>query len=306
MEDEGIVLFGVNNIYTVRTGERDIQCRIKGKILKNDKTFYNPIAVGDIVQIVIDPVSDDEGLITGRRERKNAFIRWNKKKKCPQVIASNVDYLVAICSVQSPPFRPRFLDRLIISALIEEIEPVIVANKCDLGIDRETDERLCDYEKNGYKVVRCSAKTGKGIDPLSLLIKDKCSVFAGQSGVGKSSLLNIIEPDLNLKVGEISSKYDRGIHTTRFSVMIVLHDGTRVIDTPGIRECWIYNLEPDQLKFYFPEFLAPAEECGYYSCLHLEEPDCKVKELVEKGEIHGDRYFSYTRIIQSIKERESF
>lgn len=306
MEGEGLVLFGVNNIYTVRIGEKNFQCRIKGKIFKEDENFYNPIAVGDIVQIVIDPVSEGEGLITGRKERKNAFIRWNKKKKSPQVIASNIDYLIAICSIQAPPFRPRFIDRLIISALIEEVEPVIVANKCDLGFNHETKARLHDYEKNGYKVVYCSAKTGKGINTLSSLIKDKCTVFAGQSGVGKSSLLNIIEPDLNLKVGEISSKYDRGIHTTRFSVMIILQDGTKVIDTPGIRECWIYNLDPDQLKFYFPEFVAPAEECGYYSCLHLEEPDCKVKELVEKGEIHKDRYFSYMRIMQSLNERESY
>ncbi|MBN2534106.1 MAG: ribosome small subunit-dependent GTPase A [Spirochaetales bacterium] len=306
MEGKGLVLFGVNNIYTVRSGERDYRCRIKGKIFKEDENYYNPIAVGDIVRIITGTASGNEGLITGRIERKNAFIRWNKKKKSPQVIASNIDYLIAICSAQSPPFRPRFLDRLIISAVIEEIEPVIVINKCDLELDAETKERLLDYEKNGYRVVYCSAKTGEGIDSLSSIIKDKCTVFAGQSGVGKSSLLNIIEPDLDLKVGEISSKYDRGIHTTIFSIMIILKDGTKVIDTPGIRECWIYNLEPDQLKFYFPEFLKPAEECGYLSCLHLEEPGCKVKELVEKGEIHHDRYYSYTRIMQSIIEQESF
>ena len=183
---------------------------------------------------------------------------------------------------------------------------MIVANKCDLGIDDLTKTRLRDYEKNGYTVIYCSAKTGEGIDRLSSFIKNKCTVFAGQSGVGKSSILNMIEPDLELKVGEISSKYDRGIHTTRFSILITLKDGTKVIDSPGIRECWIYNLEPEQLKFYFPEFLTPAKECGYYSCLHLEEPDCKVKKLVEKGEILKDRYVSYTRIMESIKKRESY
>jgi ribosome biogenesis GTPase / thiamine phosphate phosphatase len=304
MEKEGFIIFGVNNIYTVHTGEKDLRCRIKGKVFKEDIRYYNPLAVGDIVQI--DQVSEDEGLITGRKERTNAFTRWNRKKKSPQVIAANVDYCAALCSVQSPPFRPRFLDRLIINARIEEIEPVIVANKCDLGMDEETEQRLKDYEKIGYTVVYCSAKTGQGIDTLSSIINDTCTVFAGQSGVGKSSILNMIDPECDLKVGEISSKYDRGIHTTRYSIMLMLNEGTKVIDTPGIRECWIYNLEPEQLKFYFPEFIVPAEECGYYSCLHLDEPDCKVKELVEKGEIHKDRYFSYTRILQSLKERESY
>ncbi|MBN2444966.1 MAG: ribosome small subunit-dependent GTPase A [Spirochaetales bacterium] len=306
MESEGLILFGVNNIYTVRIDEKDVQCRIKGKIFKDDRAYYNPIAVGDIVRVTPDPLSPDEGLIVSRTERKNAFIRFNMKKRTPQVIASNVDYLMTITSVKSPPFRPRFIDRLLVSGLIEEIEPVIVVNKCDLGIDKETQIRLDDFEKNGFKVFYCSAKTGEGIEELRSFIQYKTTVFAGQSGVGKSSLLNLLEPDLDLKVGKVSSKYDRGVHTTRFSIMVLLDDGTRVIDTPGIRECWIYNLDPDQLKFYFPEFILPSGECGYSSCLHFDEPGCKVKELVEEGKIHKDRYKSYLNILESLTERESY
>jgi ribosome biogenesis GTPase / thiamine phosphate phosphatase len=302
MNQTGVILFGVNNIYTVRINERDIRCRIKGKVYKEETKHYNPIAVGDIVEIMPDPHSDDEGWIINREDRKNAFIRWNRKKKSPQVIAANVDNLICITSAQSPPFRPRFLDRLLITALIENIEPVIVVNKCDLSMDLETKERLENFKGIGFTVIYCSAKTGEGIDELSSFIKDKSTVFAGQSGVGKSSILNRIEPDLDLKVGNISSKYNRGIHTTRYALMIIRDDGSRVIDTPGIRECWIYNLDPDQLRFYFPEFQKPAEECGYYSCLHIDEPDCRIKELVDKGEIHRDRYSSYTRILASLQE----
>jgi ribosome biogenesis GTPase len=305
MEQNGVVLFGANNIYTVLIDGKNVMCRIKGKVLHEDEHSYNPVAAGDTVKVMPDPLSAAQGWITARGERKNGLIRWNKKKKSPQIIAANVDCLAAVCSFQSPPFRPRFLDRLIILGQLEGIAPVIVANKCDLETDDETEDRLSAYEKNGYRIIRSSVKTGQGIDELLSVIRGKCTVFAGQSGVGKSSLLNVIEPELKLKVGEISSKYDRGIHTTGYSIMVTLDDHTRFIDTPGIRECFIYNLDPDQLRFYFPEFAQPSKECGYSSCMHTTEPDCKVRVYAEQGRIHPDRYESYLRILQTLNEQEN-
>ena len=310
----GRVLYGVNNIYTIALagnedeGERKLLCRIKGKILKADddpeQNYYNPIAVGDIVTVVPDSHSPDEGVITDRLERKNALIRWNRKKKLPQVLAANVDLLAALTSVQSPPFRPRFLDRLIITGLLDGIKPMIIANKNDLETSAGTEERLSVYESLGYSVFRCSVKERKGIDEIVSFIGGRTTVFAGQSGVGKSSLLNAIEPGFNLQVGDISLKHDRGAHTTNYAIMLSTGNGTRLIDTPGIRECWIHGLDSDQLRFHFPEFQEPARECAYTSCLHLNEPGCRVIEMVDAQEIHPDRYESYVRIYESLSERE--
>jgi ribosome biogenesis GTPase len=301
---EGRVLYSINNIYTVLVSGKELRCRIKGKVLEEEVDYYNPIAAGDHVRIMEDPLSDDAGWIVERMERNNGFYRWNRKKKVPQVIAANVDLVMAICSTKAPPFRPRFIDRMIVSAQIEGIEVIILANKYDLQPAKETKERLDEYRRIGYRVIDCSAKTGKGIKEIIEAMHGKISVFAGQSGVGKSSLLNRIEPGLGLKIGDISAKYDRGVHTTRFSIMLALSTGEWVIDTPGLREFFIYDLKSDELRYYFPEFTTASEKCGYSSCLHIAEPDCMVKELLRQGKIHEDRYESYVRIFESLKERE--
>ncbi|MBN1697407.1 MAG: ribosome small subunit-dependent GTPase A [Spirochaetales bacterium] len=300
----GTVLYGINNIYTVLAGNRELRCRIKGKILEEEGRYYNPIASGDRVVVMEDPISDSMGWIVERGERDNGFYRFNRKKKLPQVIASNIDCIMAVCCDHRPPFRPRFIDRIIIAAQIEGIDVVILANKCDLGFSEMTKERLDEYGRIGYRVIHCSAITGKGVNDITGIMEGKLTVFIGQSGVGKSSLLNRIEPDLGLKIGAVSSKYDRGVHTTRFSLMMRLSSGARVIDTPGIREFFLYNLKPEELKYYFPEFNVPQQQCGYSTCLHIAEPDCMVKKHVEEGKILGDRYESYVRIFESLKEME--
>ncbi len=301
---EGLVLFGVNNIYTVSTVTGQFLCRIKGKILADETDYYNPIAVGDLVEITEDRFTSTTGWITSRKERKNSLVRYNKKKGVPQVIAANIDTVVCVTSIKSPPFRPRFLDRLIISSLAEKINVLICVNKCDLGMDPDTDERLGYYRSFGYKVLLVSAETGQGIEQLKEELLGRTSVFAGQSGVGKSTLLNVIDPGLKLKVGEISKKYDRGIHTTRFSIMIQNAEDTRIIDTPGIRELLIFDMEPEDLRHFFEEFKEPARSCSYTSCLHINEPGCTVKTAVSEGRIHADRYESYLRIYDSLIERK--
>ncbi|MBN1413130.1 MAG: ribosome small subunit-dependent GTPase A [Spirochaetales bacterium] len=302
---KGLVLFGINNIYTVLSDGKQYQCRIKGKILNEEIQHYNPISVGDYVEIDKDPHSDDVGWITGRVDRKNSIIRYNRKRRAPQVIAANVDLLVCVASIKSPPFRPRFLDRLIIAGEISRVPVLIVINKRDLGFDENDQKRIAYYGKIGYDILLTSAADGTGMNDLNNRLEGKIAVLTGHSGVGKTSLLNCLEPGLQLKVGEISSKYNRGVHTTRYSVMINRDIGGWIIDTPGIRELEIFDMEPDQLRFYYPDFMQYSEKCEYTSCLHMEEPDCAVREAVSRNEIHPDRYQSYRNLMDELKEAQT-
>ncbi len=301
----GTVIYGINNIYTVKAGDREWLCRIKGKVLKESVRFYNPIAVGDIVLFLPDTHSQNKGWIVGREDRKTSLVRWNKKKRAPQVIAANADLLVCISSVNEPPFRPRFLDRLLISGEFGGLEPLIVVNKVDLGIGDEVKRRIEDFVRAGYVVVYSSTKTGKGITELKNRIMNKVSIFAGQSGVGKSSILNRIDPQWNIRVGEISKKYNRGAHTTNFARLYEVNKCTIFIDTPGIRELDIYGVDPDKLSHYFPEFEEFAMLCEYPSCKHIDEPNCGIKEAVKSGKLSYDRYESYVRIYDQLKEAKS-
>jgi ribosome biogenesis GTPase len=297
----GTVLFGVNNIYTVEVDGNQLQCRIKGKVLRTERSEYNPIAVGDRVALRADPYSPEVGRIVTREPRQTVLSRWNKKRRSVQVIAANADTLVGVGSVQSPPFRPRFLDRLIVSAEAAGLESLIVINKCDLPTDSYCEERLADFERIGYRVLRCSAKTGAGIAQLIEALRGRIAVFFGQSGVGKSTLLNRVEPGLSLTVGEISQKHNRGSHTTSYARMFRLGGGLTVVDTPGIREMEIADVEPEELSFRFREFGPFAAECAYTACRHLDEPDCAVRAAVEGGQIHPDRYESYLRIFSDLQ-----
>ena len=297
----GQVLHGINNIFTVEVQGRRLQCRIKGKVLKTKQTVYNPIAVGDLVSLHPDPISEDVGWIVERRERHSSLVRWNKKRQAVQVIAANADLLVCVGSVQSPPFRPRFIDRVLVSAEHGELEPLIVVNKSDLAMNREIRERIDNYRSIGYRVIVSSALNGSGTGELKKALAGRTAVFFGQSGVGKSSLLNSMFTELELPVGDISSKYNRGSHTTSFARLIRTHAGCSIIDTPGIREFEIAGIEPRELAFYFPEFLSYAKGCAYPSCRHLDEPDCAVRRAVEAGRIHPDRYESYLRIHDDVE-----
>ena len=295
----GQVLHGINNIYTVESDGRRLQCRIKGKVLKTEHNVYNPIAVGDFVRFQPDPISEGIGWIVERDQRSSSLLRWNKKRNSVQVLAANAKVMVCVCSVESPPFRPRFIDRVLVSA--ESLDPLIVVNKADLHISTEIRQRIRDYRKIGYPVVLTSAISGKGLSQLKRKIKGKLSVFCGQSGVGKSTLLNRMFPGLNLAVGKISAKYDRGRHTTSFASLIQAGKRHRIIDTPGIRELEIAGVEARDLAFYFPEIVPVAEHCAYTGCRHIDEPGCAVREAVEKGRIHADRYESYLRIYEDVE-----
>ncbi len=301
---QGQVLYGINNIYTVESGSMRYECRIKGKILKSTETVYNPIAAGDCISFEIDDSSPGKGMITERSSRTSEYSRWNRKRNAPQVIAVNFDLLVIIASVDQPPFRPRFVDRILAMA-DPLIETVLVLNKSDQEISAQVSERMDDYKRIGYDYLLTSAKNGKGIDNLKSRIKFKTAVFAGQSGVGKSTLLNAMFPELHLRVGEISEKYNRGRHTTNYARLIPMNQYS-IIDTPGIREIEVFNIEPSDLVFRFPEFVPFSRNCFYPSCLHREEPGCSVTEAVKNGQIHKDRYFSYIKILSDIMKKNRY
>jgi ribosome biogenesis GTPase / thiamine phosphate phosphatase len=301
----GVVRFGINNIYTVDLEGREIECRIKGKVLKEDERSYNPIAVGDVVTVETDAYSSAQGVITAREPRRNALVRWNGKKNALQTIAANVDRLAVIASFAEPPFRPRFVDRMLVAAHSGGVEPFLVINKCDLVRDGETLARAAWWRRCGYTVIIVSTRTGEGMAELEEAVRGRTTVFAGQSGTGKSSLLNALAPELEQRVGEISAKLDRGAHTTCFGIMLTVPGRFTLIDTPGIRELDVADVPPADLKFHFPEFAPFLPECKFPSCLHREEPGCALKAAVEAGEIPYDRYDSYLRLLEDLIEREN-
>ncbi|MDR1411225.1 MAG: ribosome small subunit-dependent GTPase A [Spirochaetaceae bacterium] len=309
--ERGLVIRGSRNIFTVRLfgegGGDSLECRIKGKILKGVECYYNPLAPGDYVAVEKDPSRPGTGLVLAVEERRNRFTRFNQKglganrSAASQLLAANIDLVLCVASPASPPFRPRFLDRALVQTEIAGIPAVIVCNKHDLfDGDIDTDERLEDFARIGYPVLRVSAKTGEGMEELRLLVEGKLSVLVGQSGAGKSSLINALLPGTRARVGGINEKYDRGNHTTAMSVLFE-GPGIRLIDTPGIRRLLPDGVSAGELIHYMKEFAPLAGKCSYgLSCSHQTEPGCKVLEAVAAGAIHEDRYESYLRIREEL------
>jgi len=292
----GLVIRGSRNVFTVRIeGEKnEIECRIKGKILKGVEGYYNPLSPGDVVET-------EDGQITGVEKRRNEFARYNQKGQSPQLLAANVDLVVCVASVSSPPFRPRFLDRALLQADAAGIPAAIVCNKYDLaqdGEDPDTEERLSDFQRIGFPVFRLSVLSGEGLDEFKQFISGKFSVLVGQSGVGKSSLVMALIPGLEIKTGAVNEKFNRGNHTTTQGVLLEASDSkTRIVDTPGIRRFAPAGIHPDDLILYMREFAPLAGKCSYgLSCSHETEPGCKIMEAVHAGVIHEDRYESFLRI----------
>ncbi len=294
----GIVHRGINNIYTVKEGDASYLCRIKGKQLDTGFHEYNPLAVGDRVSFVITGTT--EGLIIERLERTNSFQRWNIKGNSNQTVVANMDLIVCVCSADEPPFRPRFIDRVIACCI--DVDVMIVMNKSDILLTEDEFERFALYNTLGYTIRGVSALNGEGLEEFVALLKGKTVAFIGQSGVGKSTLINRIL-SVEQKIGDISEKYNRGRHTTNYSLLIKGPDFT-LVDTPGVREIQVPHGDPQRIAQSFPEFLEPAKKCAFDHCLHNEEPDCEVKRFLEEGKIHHDRYDSYLRMLASLDERD--
>ncbi len=320
---EGLIIAGTNNTFTVECDDEITRnCTIKGKVLKSDKQFYNPIAPGDRVVVEPDPINETKGQVLSVLPRKNTFLRWNVKGRCPQLLACNLDYLILVCTPDEPPFRPRFIDRALAQAEHQGIMPIVVCNKWDLAQIMQTDGRSNEYEEIdrrlqiweelGYTVLRISAKTGEGMQQFAELLENHLSAFVGQSGVGKSSLINVMDNSCVLKTGSLSKKYGRGSHTTTKGTLIhltlneSLFDGVKgrmadIIDTPGIRRFVLDDVKAGDLALYFKEFEPFIGKCKFgLNCSHKSEPGCAVLEAVEKGSISPERYDSWRRISHEI------
>ncbi|AEF83970.1 ribosome small subunit-dependent GTPase A [Treponema primitia ZAS-2] len=305
----GLVIRGSRNIFTVKSDEggAEFECHLKGKILKGVEGFYNPLAPGDRVIFESDLAQDGTGLILSLEKRRNLLTRFNQKGQSPQLLAANVDQVLCVTTPVSPPFRPRFLDRALLQGEIANIPAVIICNKYDLSEDDlDVEERLEDFTRIGYKVLRISAKTGEGMDKFRRLVRNRISAMLGQSGVGKSSLINALVPGRNIRVGAINEKFDRGNHTTTMSFLEEIPgegETTRIIDTPGIRRFIPHGIDSASLILYLREFAPLAGRCSYgHSCSHVSEPGCKIMEAVHAGVIHEDRYESFLRIRDEMSE----
>lgn len=316
----GTIIEGTNNVFSVECDDGKIRaCSLKGKKIKTERKFYNPLAPGDRVQVEEDSLSEKKGQILALCERKNSFSRWNVKGQKPQLLAANLDFLILVTTPAEPPFRPRFLDRELIQGEAQNLDVIIVVNKFDLAQSlppEESDEfktRLEKWEDLGYAVKRVSAKTGEGLMDLAETLQGKRSVLVGHSGVGKSSLVNRLDNSVVLKTGSLSKKYGRGAHTTTKGTLVHLTlneaftggiKGVRadIIDTPGIRRFMLGEIPSDNVAFYFREFRPLLGKCKFgASCTHTCEPGCEILKAVESGAILGDRYESFRRITEEIR-----
>lgn len=304
----GIVYKSTGSWYTIKTESGDfLECRIKGKFRMKGIRSTNPIAVGDIVDYELEETADvTTGVIHNIHDRKNYIVRKSVNlSKQLHIIASNIDRLFILVTINNPITTTSFIDRLLVTAEAYGIEAVIVFNKVDTFDDNTLDEQLFMqhiYTEIGYKCIRVSASEGKGLDQLKDLMYGKVSMFTGHSGVGKSTLVNALEPSLNLKTKQISDQHQQGQHTTTFAEMFDLSFGAQIIDTPGIRGFGIVEMEKQEVGNYFPEFFAIKDQCKFNNCLHREEPHCAIKNALDNDEIFWSRYKSYTQILDGEDE----
>ena len=304
----GIVYKSTGSWYTVKSETGDfIECRIKGKFRMKGIKSTNPIAVGDVVDFEIDENSDSvTGTIHNIHERKNYIVRKSVNLSHQMhIIASNIDVVFLLITINNPPTTTSFIDRFLVTAEAYGIEAVLVFNKIDTFDEAMLDEQLYlqhIYSEIGYKCLRISSTEKKGIEQLKEMMIGKTSMFSGHSGVGKSTLVNALEPNLNLKTKHISEQSKQGQHTTTFAEMYDLSFDAKIIDTPGIKGFGIVDMESAEISDYFPEFFKLKDQCKFNNCLHKEEPHCAVKEALENDKIAWSRYNSYLKILEGDEE----
>ena len=304
----GLVYKSTGSSYTVKTEDHQVfECRIKGKFRIKGIKSTNPIAVGDVVDFELDNSTDETiGLIHHIHDRKNYIVRKSVNlSKQTHIIAANIDVVFLLITINNPPTTTSFIDRFLVTAEAYGIEAVLVFNKIDTFDEAMLDEQLYlqhIYSEIGYQCIRVSAVNGKGIETLKDLMKEKVCMFSGHSGVGKSTLVNALEPELNLRTKHISEQSMQGQHTTTFAEMYDLSFGAKIIDTPGIKGFGIVDMEPTEISDYFPEFFRLKDQCKFNNCLHKEEPHCAVKKALEEDKIAWSRYNSYLKILEGDDE----
>ncbi|WP_031427341.1 ribosome small subunit-dependent GTPase A [Flavimarina sp. Hel_I_48] len=305
---KGTVYKSTGSWYTVKAENgKFYDCRIKGKFRLKGIKSTNPVAVGDHVEYELEETSDTvTGVIKTIQERENHIIRKSVNlSKQTHIIAANVDLVFLVITLNNPPTFTSFIDRFLVTCEAYHIKAVLLFNKIDTYTLEEKGEikYLAEmYRRIGYTCLGTSAITGTNVDEVKTLMTGKTSMFAGHSGVGKSTLVNAIEPTLDLKTKAISEQHAQGQHTTTFAEMYDLDFDARIIDTPGIKGFGVVDIEKEELGSYFPEFFALKEHCKFNNCLHLEEPHCAVKNALENDELDWSRYRSYVQILEGDDE----
>ncbi|AZQ57384.1 ribosome small subunit-dependent GTPase A [Maribacter sp. MJ134] len=304
----GTVYKSTGSWYFVKSEKGDFyECRIKGKFRIKGIKSTNPIAVGDKVHFEVETIGDDTiGIIHKIEDRKNYIIRKSVNlSKQTHIIASNLDQVFLLVTLNNPTTYPVFIDRFLVTAEAYDIPVTLLFNKVDTYNDDELGEvkyLAALYRKIGYDCIGISALTGKNIDKVKAMMKGKTSMFSGHSGVGKSTLVNAIEPYLDIKTKKISEQHLQGQHTTTFAEMYDLTFDARIIDTPGIKGFGIVDMEPEEIGDYFPEFFELKQHCKFNNCRHTDEPKCAVKEALEEEAIAWSRYNSYLQMIKGEDE----
>ena len=298
---EGIVYKSTGSWYLVKCNNDFFECRIKGKIRLKDLDTTNPIAVGDNVIFEKDSKQEGIGIISEILPRKNYIIRKSVKlSKNSHIIASNIDLTLLLITKDNPPTSLNFIDRFLVTCEAYQIPVILVFNKIDIYNDDDLfriSEIESIYKSIDYKCIRISAKYGQGVNKISNYMQNKVCLLSGHSGVGKSTLINHINPELELKTKEISISHNQGKHTTTYAEMYDLKENIRIIDTPGIKGFGLVDISKNELGDYFPEFFKRKTECKFNNCMHIEEPGCEIKSGVANKTISESRYSSYIDLL---------
>lgn len=303
---EGLVIRNTGSSYHVLTENGEtIDCKVKGNFRLKGIRSTNPVAVGDHV-VISKPVTGEVAYITEIKDRKNYIIRRaSNLSKQSHIIGANLDQTVLVVTVNHPVTSTVFIDRFLATAEAYRVPAILVINKTDLYDEDETrymNGLMTLYETIGYKCLSLSTVTREGVDKLEALLEGKITLFSGHSGVGKSSLINTLIPDINVKTAQISEYHNKGMHTTTFSEMFRLPAGGYIIDTPGIKGFGTIEMEDENIGHYFPEIFRFSKDCRYGNCTHRHEPGCAVKEAVENHYISESRYNSYLSIFDDKNE----
>ncbi len=281
--------------------------RMKGVMKLDDITSTNPIAVGDTIEMEIEAEESSTAIIDEIYDRHNYINRQSPRHKHQHhIVAANLDQSLLVATLKEPKTSQGFIDRFLVASEMYHVPALIIFNKSDLYKKKELDkytEWKAMYEAVGYTVLLISAVNNEGITDVVKLLNNKTTLISGHSGVGKSSLLNAIFPDIKLKTQDVSGWSGKGQHTTTFAEMYDLPQGGRIIDTPGMREFGLVDIEKQEVSHYFPEMRDRLNNCQFNNCLHYNEPGCAIKAAVNDGEIHEDRYISYLGIMESIEQK---
>jgi len=299
----GTVIKTTGSLYDVKSENGDlIECRLKGKFRTKGIKSTNPVVVGDKVEL---EQTDDNYMIVELFDRKNSIVRKSVNlSKQTHIIASNIDQVMLMVTLINPITTTTFIDRFLVSANAFGVDAILLFNKTDLydsKIEEDNKELVNLYEKIGYKTISLSVLEDD-LSQIKDVMKGKVNLISGHSGVGKSTLINQLQPNLHIYTKEVSGTYSQGQHTTTFSELHELDFGASIIDTPGIRGFGLVEIEKNEIANFFPEFFALRSKCKYHNCIHLNEPRCRVKDAVGKNEIAESRYFSYLGMLEEEDE----